>query len=462
MVSGCSSGPPAGPTTARGGAGAVPAAPPRKWATSRRFCYPSSMPREPLDAADGPAEPPLVAIDAGGIARPLGEAARAALIGLGEEVELLPSPARALVLRRVAPGLRGGCIFGEFGSAGRLHDLLATVAQSRWRGELSVRTAEATRSLFVHNGCVVGATSTAVPERLGALLVHFGEMTTAAVEQTARAVGENVRFGDAAVRLGFINRETLFRFLLRQSERIVYGAMAARNGTFAFFDELDESQLPVLLSHPLSALILEGARRIDEMEVFRRHVPSADHVPTRVPGRAVEPGHEAYATYLAVNGVRTVVEVAAATGQEEFDTTRLLYQLAMSGAVTLRDPRAGGTAGALAAFNDAMRLIFGSLDDNQSAREDVRASLASFAASSPAHDRVFRGAGPGPDGTFDVGRVLDNLDGGKQPLLDSMLHEYASFAIFIAEPALRTASRVDAAEVARQVAQALAPLAHGQ
>jgi hypothetical protein len=289
-------------------------------------------------------------------------------------------------------------------------------------------------------------------------------MTELQVEQAMRSVSADVRFGDAAVRLGFVTRETLFRYLHRQTEQIVFAAMTVPAGTFTFHEDVDESQLAFQVSMPLTELLLEGVRRMDEMEFFRTRIPSLAHVPLRAPGAAVETHHEGYNVFLAVNGMRTVEEIAVATGLEAFDATRLLFQLLQAGAVTMRAPRVAGSEGIVRTFNEAISLILSEVDRYQGASQDIRASLDSFAASGVVYAPIFRGAGPAPDGTLDVARVLANLATMRDledpdASLSEWLYEYASFAMFIAEPVLRAGARSDAAEVSNRVAALLAPLA---
>lgn len=415
-------------------------------------------------ARDGQDE--LVRIDATGVAHPVGRTAHESLRQRqGNTLEIIPSPRHVVVMRRVRDdGQRRLWMSGEISRAGRLLDICSMAAQSRWRGELSICAADAARTIFLKDGNVIGAHSTAKRERLGAMLVQYGEMSERQVEHAMRAVGVDVRFGDAAVRLGFVSRETLFRYLHRQTEQIVFAAMGVSQGTFTFQEDVDESQLTFPVSMPLTELLLEGVRRMDEMEFFRTRIPSTAHVPVRAGNQGIDTRHEAYNVFLAVNGVRTVEEIAVATGLETFEATRLLFQLMQGGAVTMRPPRVAGAEGIVRTFNEAISLIMSEVDRYQGASQDIRVSLDSFAASGVVYAPIFRGAGPDSDGTLDVARVLANLAEMRdlenpEASLSEWLYEYASFAMFIAEPVLRAGARSDAAEISNRVAALLAPLA---
>jgi hypothetical protein len=76
---------------------------------------------------------------------------------------------------------------------------------------------------------------------------------------------------------------------------------------------------------------------------------------------------------------------------------------------------------------------------------------------------LFRGAGPAEDGTFDSATLASNLAAMdlEDPItsLSEWLYEYASFAMFIAEPVLRAGANSNAAAVSSKVAALLQPLA---
>jgi len=405
----------------------------------------------------------LMMVESTGVLRPVGEQAMSHMQRwAGRSLTVVGAPPDVLVMR--AEGAPAVLLAGEVASASRIHDICAMIAHSRWRGELVVATAKATRRLFIQDGYVVGATSSAGPERLGEVLLHFGVMDDDQLSRTIDACRGRLRFGDAAVQLGFVSRETLYRYLVKQTELIVYGAVSIERGTFAFLDDYDDSRITFPLSLPITELLMEGVRRMDEMEFFKSQVPSSAHIPVIAKDDPPKDDDPARPVWDAIDGTRSVEELARAAGLELFDAMRGVYELVKRGRVTVREPTGGGAAGVVTIFNDALRVIMSEVDKYPGASGDIRESLASFAASGEVYEPIFRGAGPGPDGTLDVARVVQNLaergEGpGSERELAEWLYEYASFAMFIAEPVLRAGPRSDAAAVSSEVSDLLAPLA---
>jgi hypothetical protein len=284
------------------------------------------------------------------------------------------------------------------------------------------------------------------------------------LSQTIDACRDGIRFGDAAVELGFVGREDLYRYLVKQTELIVYGAVSIERGSFPFLDDFDDERITFPLSLPITELLMEGVRRMDEMEFFRSRIPSSDHIPVVAKDDPPKPDDPARKVWDAIDGTRSVSAVAREAGLELFDAMRGVYELVKKGRIAIREPSQGGVEGVLAIFNEAIRLIMAEVDKYPGASADIRESLASFAASGEVYEPVFRGAGPAADGTLDVARVVDNLADAPQGPADERalaewLYEYASFAMFIAEPVLRAGPRSDAASVSSEVSDLLAPLA---
>jgi hypothetical protein len=419
-----------------------------------------------LSDIDSNAADRLVVIDEKGVARPVGESAQSEMSGLqGATLEILPSPENVMLMRDENSGRHDQAwLAGELASASPLHDVIAMIGQARWQGELVVCSDEAMRTILINDGNVVGAWSTAPSERLGEVLVHFGVLTPDQVEETSRAVGGGLRFGDAAVQLGFIDRETLFRHLHHQCEMIVYTAVSVSPGTFSFAEGYDETSINFPLSMPLNGMLMEGVRRMDEMQVYRGHIPSDDHVPTRVEGRSISPDDEALAVFLAIDGVSSVAKISHVVEKSVFDVTRSLHALVRKGAVAVHSPQTSGPGGVIDTFNEVITLILSEVDKYQGASQDIRDSLASFAASGVVYEPIFRGAGPAGDGSLDSAVVTENVLAmtdvpDRERALAELLYEYASFAMFISEPVLRAGAQSDAAAISSRVASLLAPLA---
>src|SRR6185369_16838796 len=156
----------------------------------------------------------LVRVDATGTAHPVGKTASQRLRARQGSFRLMPAPNHLVVMRYVGEdGKRDpedGPVFrlaGEITNAGAICDIVALIGQAGWKGELVVLDGTTSRSIFFERSHVVAAQSTAPGERMGEVLYRYGALTQDQIEATAKAVTPEVRFGEAAVKLGFITRE---------------------------------------------------------------------------------------------------------------------------------------------------------------------------------------------------------------------------------------------------------------
>ncbi len=389
----------------------------------------------------------LCRIDARGEAHPIGAVASQRMRARVGAYRVLPSPRHVVFMRYTGEDGRRDAedgaivrIAGEVTLPGACCDVLALLAQTGWRGELVVEDDDRVRSVFFDNGNVVGASTSVDDERIGAVLYRYGALDAAQLDELLTFAKAGRRFGEVALELGYLTRESLYAHLSKQIQEIVFATLTVGDGTFFFLDGFDEARL--VSHHTLSAnaLLMDGVTRMDELRYFRLKIPSGEHVPVRLSGRGAAP-EEFTKVFESIDGKLSVEELGRVTGLGEFETTRALYALVQSHHVAIHPPRvSGGPTALVSAANGALLDIFAAASAKQKA-DEVRESLASFAVGAGVYDMLFRGAGPNAAGALDPDRVAQNavvVAGGGDPdhILKQMLHEYVSFALFSVGAAL--------------------------
>lgn len=415
----------------------------------------------------------LVRIDATGTAHPVGRTASQRLRARQGAFRLLPSPQHLVVMRLVGEDGRrdptDGPVFriaGEITSPGALCDIVALIGQAGWRGELHVLDGTYSRTIFFDAGCVVSAHSSAEGERLGEILYRYGTLTEAQVAETVQAVTPDLRFGEAAVNLGFLTREKLFQIIGKQLEEIVHAVLLVGDGTYYFLEGFDEARLFSRQPVTVSSLLMEGVRRMDEMRYFRERIPSDLHVPARLPDKPPPADEELQAVYECVDGALPLVEICRIVEESEFEVTRKLFQLLQSGHVVMHAPRPTGPAAVVELFNEAMAALLEEVDRVGHGGE-VREQLSSFATGAGVYDALFQKAGPRADGSLDTERICENVlrivgPDQAEVTLGQWLYEYVSFAVFVSEPHLRSRPNADGPPISKRIADLVAPLAPGR
>ena len=217
----------------------------------------------------------LLRVDVTGTVHPVGRTASQELRARTGEWHLAPSPSTVLVMRR--PERVGNAVLrvaGEVRTPGALCDIVALIAQSNWQGELVAIEEKRMRSIFFDGGNVIGAHTNVPEERLGETLYRFGVVTREQLEKVvASSSTSGKRFGELAIELDFVSAEELYPMMARQVEEVFYAAIHISDGMFYFFDRFDEAALGRRHNLNAALLLMEGARRMDELKYFREQHP---------------------------------------------------------------------------------------------------------------------------------------------------------------------------------------------
>jgi hypothetical protein len=399
----------------------------------------------------------LLRVDGTGTVHPLGRAASQSLRPRAGEWRLIPSPRELIIARSMTGGDAVLKLAGEIRTPGALSDIVALAAQSQWSGELVILTDRGTRSFYFERGSVIHASTSVPEERLGETLYRFGDITRDQLDLIVKTSTETgKRIGETAIDLGIVQADRLYTMMARQVEEVFYAAVHVSEGSFYFFDRFDEKN--VVRRHNLNAggLLLEAARRMDEMHFFREKIPNDGYIPVPVTGK--RPPDDLVDMFAKIDGTRSIAELGRAMGQLEFEVTRGVFQLVSSGCAFVIAPRPRGPEAIIETFNPALAAVHERCDRAGTGGE-LRDGLSRFATGGGIYDPLFMGAGPGPDGTLKPPRIASNIAylAGDDPdaWLVGLMNDYVGFALFQAESLL---PREEQSILAQEVMDLLKPV----
>lgn len=123
-----------------------------------------------------------------------------------------------------------------------------------------------------------------------------------------------------------------------QGEAAIDTILSWKKGRFVFNPNEETFERTVEL--PIQQVILEAARRIDEMNKIQKLIPNFEVIVNivEVPDAGVEKIHlkpEEWKILSFVDGSRSIKEIASKVSVSEFETARVLYGLISSGLVKI-------------------------------------------------------------------------------------------------------------------------------
>jgi hypothetical protein len=233
-----------------------------------------------------------------------------------------------------------------------IQDVFQLLDLGRKSGVLRVTSElrQSAATVCFERGGVVAASLGSDPQPIGARLVRLGKITAEQLHQgrSLQSGGDGRRLGDILVGMGAISRRELDRQLKAQIEEAVFDLLAWTEGYFCFEEGAPcQAAVEAAVRSPTEALLMEGARRLDEWSRIGSTVSHLGLVPrlpdqNGVPAAPLDLVPFEWEVLSAVDGQRDVHALAEVLGRSEFEVARTVYGLTAAGVVVLGDPARPG------------------------------------------------------------------------------------------------------------------------
>jgi len=230
-----------------------------------------------------------------------------------------------------------------------IHDVFQLLDLNRKTGVLRV-TSDLRHNqgiVWFRGGAVVYAEIRNNPHPLGELLVRAGKIGEADLDR-ARAMqgqGDQRKIGDILVDIEALNPTELERQVRFQIEEVIFEMMSWREGYFSFVEEPVSDVPGDATTHiRIEALLMEGARRIDEWSRMERKIPHVGVVPVLAGGAQGAEGQidilpTEWEVLASIDGTRDIRAIASALARSEFDVAKTIFGLDSAGVLTVMTKR---------------------------------------------------------------------------------------------------------------------------
>jgi len=263
-------------------------------------------------------------------------------LGLREEesIRVLHATPRVLMLEKTSPDAtplpfdRDLVLSGDV-RAFSLADLLQLVHSSAKSGFLYFEHRDCVKTVYLHAGEVVFATSNQRVDRLGEVLLRSGAITVEQHLQADQDFRPPAPFGRFLVELGFLTPRQLWDGVKHQVEEMVRSLFAFSAGHVLFWEGEVRPDNVVRLSLPTQRLVEEGLFQRDELLEFLAQLedPRLRLVPE--PSAAMRLGGSERAILEALEVEGTFPSLCRRVGLDPLSGARTVRLLRETGAVRI-------------------------------------------------------------------------------------------------------------------------------
>ena len=212
----------------------------------------------------------------------------------------------------------------------------------RKSGILHIQRDETKKRIYFKKGSMIFANSDVNDDRIGEFLIRGGAIDRASFEMAAKVAKETgKRFGKTIVEMGYMTAEDMQARVTEQIQAIIYSLFLWRSGDWKLEPHEDPVDEDIRLNLSTADIILEGTRRMDDIEAIRRDLGSPQRMlrhsenPLLLYQKISLTPSEGF-VLSRVDGVSSVADIAAISPLGEEETIRCIYGLVSAGVLEVQ------------------------------------------------------------------------------------------------------------------------------
>ncbi|MGH9388233.1 MAG: DUF4388 domain-containing protein, partial [Vicinamibacteria bacterium] len=226
-----------------------------------------------------------------------------------------------------------------------LGDVIRKLYVNRRSGILHLSQDKTSKRIYFRKGSMIFANSDVETDRLGEFLIRQQLIDREDFERATKVMRETGnRFGRTLVELGFATPEEMEGKVVEQIQTIIYSLFSWESGEYRFEQHESPVDEDIVLNLSTADIILEGARRMDDMGKVRRALGD----PSRVLQTTEDPlllyqkmstlSQSEYFILSRVDGLSSMADILSISPIGEEQTLRCIYGLVSAGVI---EPKGG-------------------------------------------------------------------------------------------------------------------------
>ena len=264
------------------------------------------------------------------------------------ELKVLVKNIMIEVLKETEVVRSGGLIFsGELKNLS-IADILQFIGMVGLSGRLSVISSNLNAEIYLDKGNIVFATVSKPGYRnfLTDRLIEAGKIKVEDIRECLTdAKKQNLPIGRVLVQKGYITEDELMTFLRQLTEDAIFHTLAVNGGHFY----LEDTPIPLNISDikfriPMSTIILDGLRKLDESRVAAEMFKSNEMIPVRLITNVealedISLDEKELKVFSLVDGKTNLGEIISKSRLDELEVKRSCYTLQKIGLMKIKDER---------------------------------------------------------------------------------------------------------------------------
>lgn len=217
-----------------------------------------------------------------------------------------------------------------------LPDILQWIAMGQKTGTLQVERRSIKKRIIVRDGHIFSSWSNDPRESLGQFLIRLRLASEEQLFKALLAQEEKGRLiGSILVSDGILSEEDLRQALKAKAEETIYDLFLWPSGAFEFKEGEFPHDILITFETPVTPVIMEGIRRVDEWQRIRTIFPTTE-LTFKVQGEPHASQDPLDRQVLALAGTgKTMAEISLELRRSEFETAAIFFDLHARGLVAV-------------------------------------------------------------------------------------------------------------------------------
>ncbi len=223
-----------------------------------------------------------------------------------------------------------------------LPEIFQLIAAGRKSGTLGIQKDDSIVMIYFESGDIIYGYGPRQTFHLGQLLKERRKLSSTQLEEAVQAqarTDNTKRLGEILISKGYIDRADLESVIKEQIEFLLFSLLTWQEGTFKFYENQYPTEEEVTVRLSVENVILEGLRRVDEMNMVNEVLPDRNAVFTISASqggrtRAVTLQAAEWNIMALVDGHRTVNDICRDSNLGQEEALKRMALLKLSGIIT--------------------------------------------------------------------------------------------------------------------------------